>query len=94
MSNILHWSDLHNDSEDKEIYEQFKSYPFTLWVNENVDYQMLFDITIYMDGSREIEVVGEHVVLFDDNADITETLDCHLPEEQRNKLITMAEDYE
>ena len=92
--NQSYWSGMHNIQEDKEIYNSTKSYPFTFLVNECVDYQVLLDITRYMDGSRDVEVVGQHVCIFNEDGDIVDTLECSLPISFIEEALLNAEDVE
>lgn len=84
-----------DEEPEKDVYHSVKDYEFTFWINDNVDYNIHYDITIFMDGTRQIERVGEFMTLLDDEGNIVDSLEVMaLPEKYRKDAERMAEEYD
>lgn len=92
---LMEWADLHgeNGQEEKEIYKQtVEDYGFT--INEFVDYRVLVEIRIFMDGSRICEVEDELLTLYNEDGDIVQDFSVTLPSKYVQEALEKAEDYE
>jgi len=86
---MLDWDEM----PEKEVYNSTKNYPFTFLIEDNVDYEIHYDITIFMDGTRHIEMVGEYVNILDDHGTMVESLNViALPDKYRKEAEQLAED--
>lgn len=84
------WAELSGERKPKEIYHKVRSYEHSKFINEHVDYNIVCDIDIYTDGSREIEIIYEYMTLYDDNGNVGSMLQCKLPKKDRDEMIDTA----
>ena len=83
-----------DEEPEKELYHEVEQYPFTFFINDHVDYQVLMHIRIFMDGTRTCEIEGQTVNVFNNEGDIEDSIECYLPEKYKEEALKMAEEYE
>jgi hypothetical protein len=91
--NLMEWQDLHNDNgiDEKEVYSK-KTDTVNWYIDDNTDYEILIESTLYMDGSFDHEILDQYIIHLDDNDNIQDSLPAILPRKYIDKAREAMEE--
>lgn len=93
MTQLLDWSEMHCETNmnNKEVRAK-KTDTVNWFVDDNLDYEILIESTLYMDGSFDHEVLDQYIIHLDDEGNIQNSVPAVLPEKYRREAIEQMEE--
>ena len=85
MKNLM-WSELHGHFTIKEIHLNEKNRIFCKYINEHVDYQLVYDLQIFEDGEHHIDIKDESIVLYNDEGRVVNSIPCKFSVKEKEKM--------
>lgn len=71
-----------------------KRVPFTYFVNEYVDYEILLRICYCNDGQRIVELEDETIKIFDEDGVCRDSFTVTMPKSVKDKALEYGNEYE
>ncbi len=93
MLNITEWSEMHCELNLIENDICSKRTDTVNWfINDNVDYEILIESTLFEDGSFDHEILESHIIHIDDAGNIVSSTSAKLPKRfEKSAMETMEE---
>jgi hypothetical protein len=89
----MSWAELHCETEEPKDVWLKDVYRHNIWINDNVDYEVLVEVIQYIDGGETFEVIDETLLVYDDDGNLMDSFIVTLPSKYVDDALQKAEEW-